>query len=86
MLSATRSLFRHDIRAELGNVRAPTLLIWGDRDALVPPVWGPIVQAGLPDARLLLLPGAGHVAQYDRADAFNRATLAFLADQGMSTG
>jgi pimeloyl-ACP methyl ester carboxylesterase len=86
MLSAARGLFRHDVEAELRHVAAPTLLIWGDRDALVPPDWGPIVQAGLPDARLLLLPGAGHVAQYDRPQAFNRATLAFLAGDAEASG
>lgn len=84
MLTATRSLFRHDVEAELRHVGAPTLLIWGDRDALVPPDWAPIVQAGLSDARLLLLPGAGHVAQYDRHRAFNDATLAFFADRESS--
>jgi pimeloyl-ACP methyl ester carboxylesterase len=81
MLSATRGLFRQDIYVELRRIAAPTLLIWGDRDALVPPAWGPTLQAELPDARLLYLPGAGHVVQYDRAGPFNEATLAFLAGQ-----
>jgi pimeloyl-ACP methyl ester carboxylesterase len=81
MLGATHGLFRQDVHAELRRIEAPTLLIWGDRDALVPPAWGPALQAELSDARLLYLPGAGHAAQYDRAGPFNEATLAFLSDQ-----
>jgi len=81
ILRAVRSLLAEDVREDLGAVSTPTLLVWGERDALVPPSVGLLVQAQLPDARLLLLPGAGHVPQYDRAEPFNAATLAFLAGQ-----
>jgi pimeloyl-ACP methyl ester carboxylesterase len=81
LLRAARSLCSHDIGAELGSVTAPTLLVWGDRDALVPATWASEVQAVIPDARLLILPGAGHVANYDRPGPFNAATRAFLAGE-----
>jgi pimeloyl-ACP methyl ester carboxylesterase len=81
LLRATRSLFSEDARAALGSITAPTLLVWGERDALVPPSLGPAMRAEIPDARLLLLPGAGHVPQYDRPRQFNTATLEFLAGQ-----
>jgi pimeloyl-ACP methyl ester carboxylesterase len=83
LLRATRDLFGHDVRAQLRGVVAPTLLVWGDRDPLVPAAWGPVIQASLPDARLLILSGAGHVANYDRPDSFNDATLAFLAGRSV---
>ena len=81
ILSAARSLLADDIRAELREIVAPTLLVWGERDALVPPSLGLLAQAEIADAHLLLLPGAGHVAQYDRPHQFNAATLAFLAGE-----
>lgn len=46
-------------------VRAPTLVVWGERDRLVAPRLAARTAAALPDARLLMLPGVGHVAQME---------------------
>jgi pimeloyl-ACP methyl ester carboxylesterase len=86
LLQAARSLLSDDIQELLQRIVAPTLLIWGERDALVPPSLGPLLRTELPDARLLLLPGAGHVAQYDRPVQFNAATLAFLDGRSVGIG
>ena len=79
ILRAARRLLSDDVRAELGAVAAPTLLVWGSRDALVPPTLAPQVRDALEGSTLLVLPGAGHVPNYDRPRQFNAATLAFLA-------
>lgn len=34
---------------------------------------------GIPDAELVVVPGAGHLANLDQPEAFNRALLDFLA-------
>src|SRR5204863_7944954 len=81
ILRAARSLLTQELRDDLGKVSAPTLLVWGERDALVPPSLGLLIRSQLADARLLVLPGAGHVAFYDHPSQFNAATLAFLAGQ-----
>ena len=85
ILRTARRLLADDVREQLGAVLAPTLLVWGSRDALVPPSLGPQVRAALRDATLLVLPGAGHVPQYDRPEAFNAAALAFLAGRTVGT-
>ena len=79
ILRAAGRLLSDDVRAELEAVSAPTLLVWGSRDPLVPPALGPQVRGALRDGTLLVLPGAGHVPNYDRPRQFNEATLAFLA-------
>lgn len=79
--SAARDIIRLNVGDELRSVRAPVLLVWGDRDRLVPPVNGEVLLKRLPNARLVVLPGAGHVAMYDRAAEFNSITLAFLAGE-----
>ena len=66
-----------DIRAELPHVVAPTLLVWGERDRIVPPVWGPVWRDALVDARLVVLPGAGHVPMVDAPDDLADAIVAF---------
>jgi pimeloyl-ACP methyl ester carboxylesterase len=83
LLRAARELIAEDIRDDLRAVTVPTLLVWGSRDPLVPPSLGPLMRRELPDARLLLLPGAGHVAQYDRHQEFNAAALAFLSGESV---
>lgn len=81
IVQAAHDLFTKDIRASLPEISAPTLLIWGTHDVLVPPVIGEILRDLMPDARLLLLEKAGHVAMFDQADQFNQAVLAFLAGE-----
>jgi pimeloyl-ACP methyl ester carboxylesterase len=58
----------------------PTLVTWGARDRLVDPALGPRLAATLPDARLQLLDGVGHVAQLETPEPVARAVLA-LAEQ-----
>ena len=50
----------------LAQVRVPTLVIHGTADVIVPPSVGAEMAAALPDARLLLLDGVGHVPQMTR--------------------
>jgi pimeloyl-ACP methyl ester carboxylesterase len=72
-----RHASRADIRADLRSVVAPTLLVWGTRDRIVPAVEGPVWRDELCDARLLLLSGAGHVPMVDAADELADAIVAF---------
>jgi 2-hydroxymuconate-semialdehyde hydrolase len=48
------------IVARIGDVRAATIVVTGDRDRLVPPATASALADTIPDARLRLVPGAGH--------------------------
>ncbi len=78
LLRTARDVVRADIRPYLRSVQAPTLVIWGDRDTLVPLSTGEILRQEIPNARLVLLHGAGHVPMFERPRPFNEAVLAFL--------
>jgi pimeloyl-ACP methyl ester carboxylesterase len=54
-------------------VKAPTLVVWGDRDRLVAPRFARRTVAAVPGSRLLMLPGVGHVAQIEAPDEVARA-------------
>lgn len=71
-----RSIWRQAAR-----VQAPTLLVWGAEDRLVDVRLAPRALAAFPDARLLVLPGVGHVAQLERPETVARAFLALRADR-----
>lgn len=81
LLRMSRDLLTHDVRDELRQVTAPTLLVWGRRDSLVPPSLGHVMRRELAHAELHVLDGAGHVVMYDRAATFNRTVLGFFAGQ-----
>lgn len=70
----------------LDRIATPTLLIWGDRDPLVPASRGPRVQRQIAGSRLLLLPGARHVPMYERPDECNGAIDRFLRGETVGAG
>jgi pimeloyl-ACP methyl ester carboxylesterase len=51
---AARDLLAEDIREDLRNVESPTLLVWGEKDPLVPPAVGNLLREEVPNSRLLL--------------------------------
>ena len=67
------------------SVRAPALVVWGDRDKLVDPRLAPRLAAALSDARLQVQAGVGHLAMLEAPEPTARAVLA-LAEDVASTG
>jgi pimeloyl-ACP methyl ester carboxylesterase len=65
-------------RDELATVVAPTLLVWGERDPLVPLRLASDYERAIPGARLVVLAGAGHVPMSDRPEEFALAVAEFL--------
>lgn len=65
-----------------GRITAPTLVVGGDCDKLLDPRVASQVAGLIPDARLLMLPGVGHVAQLEVPEITARAVLALLDEVG----
>jgi pimeloyl-ACP methyl ester carboxylesterase len=66
------------LRERLPRARVRALVLWGERDRLVPVAHAHAYAAGLPDARLVLLPDAAHYPYLETPDAFARAVQRFL--------
>jgi pimeloyl-ACP methyl ester carboxylesterase len=62
-------------------LRPPTLVIWGDRDRLVDARLAPRLAATIPDARLLVLEGVGHVAMLEQPEQTARAVLGLVEER-----
>ena len=63
---------------ELAAIRAPTLVLAGSEDPATPPAQGEAIARRIPGARLSVLEGAGHLANLEQPEAFNRLLLEHL--------
>lgn len=72
-------LVNEDLTPLLSQIRASTLLIWGDGDDATPLSDGQVMEQLIPDAGLVVLTGAGHFSYLDQPQRFARVAAHFLA-------
>lgn len=70
------------IEEQLPRVQAPTLVVRGARDRIVPERWAREAAALLPRGRYAEVPGGPHCGNYTTPDPFARLVRAFIADCG----
>ncbi|NBE50790.1 bifunctional 3-oxoadipate enol-lactonase/4-carboxymuconolactone decarboxylase PcaDC [Streptomyces boluensis] len=68
-ISACEALAAFDIRGELGRIGVPTLVLVGSEDQVTGPAEARTLVAGIPDARLAVVPGASHLAPVEQPAA-----------------
>jgi len=77
--AAARAVSDYNWTAELPRLAAPTLILQGLDDQLTPPGGAVKMSRALPQARLLMIAGAGHNLPIERPDVFHNSVLAFTA-------
>jgi pimeloyl-ACP methyl ester carboxylesterase len=70
--------FGHDAHGRLGEIRAPTLVVHGTEDRMVPPANAELLAQAIPGGQVLLGDGAGHLYFTDAPD-LDRAVGDFLS-------
>lgn len=81
-LKTLEATLHFDRTATLGAIEAPTLLLYGQFDALVTPEAGRQVQQAMRHAEYRVVEGVGHLINLEAPDVFNALVLDFLARQG----
>lgn len=71
-------ILRSDFLAELATIQTPTLIIWGEHDALLPLTLGHALQEALPHARFITLP-CGHRPMLAYPTQFSELVLQFIS-------
>jgi pimeloyl-ACP methyl ester carboxylesterase len=71
----TRDQFEDE---KAGSVHAPTLVLWGRDDALIPLATAERFQKAIPGAKLVVFDQCGHIPQIEKPQEFNKALLEFL--------
>lgn len=77
---------RTDTTGVLGRIRVPTLLLFGEEDALTPPAVGEAMARRIRGAELRIVPGAGHLSNLENAEAFTEELCRFLDGLAAETG
>ena len=78
---ALEALTSYDFRDRLGDIRCPTLIVWGEKDALVPLRDAEEFQREIPNSRKVVFNDTGHVGMIERPRAFNDCLEQFLGEQ-----
>lgn len=79
LLHRMRQTVLEDPVPRLATIRVPVLLVWGERDAMIPVTNAGDYLRALPDATLERLPGVGHLPQEEAAQASAGALVRWLA-------
>ena len=69
-----------DSRKQLIKIKTSTLVITGADDTTVTPARQKVLAEGIPGARQVVIPDAGHAATVDQSERFNREMLEFLKE------
>jgi pimeloyl-ACP methyl ester carboxylesterase len=79
---ALRACLDYDFRERLPGVRVPTLIVWGEKDAIIPVRDADEFERLIPDSRKVVMRDTGHVPMAERPQAFNDLLMDFLAETG----
>lgn len=69
-VASVRACFSARLASRLPEVSAPTLVLWGERDAKTPRELSERLAAGIPGATLRVVPDAGHLSNLENPQAF----------------
>ena len=72
------AILQFDVRERVGEIKAPTLLMHGDEDPIIPPQGTKYLAGHIAGAELIMFPGAHHAFNFGFADRCNQAVVDFL--------
>jgi pimeloyl-ACP methyl ester carboxylesterase len=77
-IDGMEAIFNYDYHDRLGEIACPTLIVWGDRDAVVTAKDADLYERLIPNSRKVIFRDTGHMAMIERPMAFNALLEEFL--------
>jgi 2-hydroxy-6-oxonona-2,4-dienedioate hydrolase len=78
ILALAKSAIRNNLGEELGQIKQPTLLVWGNQDTVTPPFVAHEFNKLIPNSELQFVDKCGHAPMMEQPEEFNRILEAFL--------
>lgn len=79
ILHLAKSVKTEMVAHRLGEIRVPTLIVWGRDDQVTPPAVAETFAAGIAGSRLHWMDRCGHAPMMEHPEAFNRLLIHFVA-------
>jgi pimeloyl-ACP methyl ester carboxylesterase len=79
---ALRACLEYDFRDRLPEIRHPTLIVWGEKDSIIPVKDAHEFERLIPDSRKAVMKNTGHIPMAERPGTFNDLMMEFLAETG----
>jgi len=79
---ALRASLDYDFRDRLPEVKVPTLIVWGEKDSIIPVRDADEYERLIDDSRKIVMRDTGHIPMAERPEAFNDLVVEFLAETG----
>jgi pimeloyl-ACP methyl ester carboxylesterase len=79
---ALRACLDYDFRDRLPDVKVPTLIVWGEKDSIIPVRDADEFERLIDDSRKIVMKDTGHIPMAERPQAFNDVLVEFLAETG----
>jgi pimeloyl-ACP methyl ester carboxylesterase len=79
---ALRACLEYDFRDRLPEIRQPTLIVWGEKDSIIPVKDAAEFERLIPDSRKVVMRDTGHIPMAERPGTFNDLMMEFLAETG----
>jgi pimeloyl-ACP methyl ester carboxylesterase len=79
---ALRACLDYDFRDRLPDVKLPTLIVWGEKDSIIPVRDADEFERLIEDSRKVVMKDTGHIPMAERPEAFNDVLVKFLAETG----
>jgi pimeloyl-ACP methyl ester carboxylesterase len=77
---ALDAMMNYPLRDRLEKIGCPTLIVWGEKDRLVPVKDADVFEQLIPDSRKVVYKDTGHITMVERPARFNRDVDAFLGE------
>jgi len=78
IIALAKSAIRNNLGEDINQINQPTLLIWGNNDAITPPFVGREFQRLIPNSELHFIDKCGHAPMMEVPEEFNRILHKFL--------
>jgi pimeloyl-ACP methyl ester carboxylesterase len=82
---ALRASLDYDFRDRLPEIRQPTLIVWGEKDSIIPVRDAHEFERLISDSRKVVMEDTGHIAMAERPGPFNDLMMEFLAETGRAS-
>ena len=67
------------LKRRIHRIQSPTLIVWGESDRLVPPVYAEDFKSGIRDSKVVIMKECGHMPMFEQRDEFVSLVSDFLS-------